>query len=269
MTDSTSASRPEVAAHNREAWDRLAHRRDRWTLPVEPERVAAARRGEWSIQLTNTLPVPREWFGQLDGARVLGLAASGGQQGPILAAAGARVTVLDNSPAQLEQDRLVAAREDLELRLEQGDMRDLSRFDDESFDLVVHPVSNCFVPDVLPVWREAYRVLAPGGRLLAGFLSPLWYMVGLDEEEARELRLRYPSPYSDLEHLPAEVLQAQIEKGEPLEFGHSLEQQIGGQLTAGFRLAGMYEDSDPSHPLATVSPGAIATLAFKPSTPTE
>ena len=255
----------DVAGHNRGAWDRLVRRGDRWTRPVEPEQIAAARRGKWSVQLTNTLPVPREWFGELSGARVLGLASGGGQQGPTLAAAGASVTVLDNSPAQLEQDRLVAEREGLRLRLEQGDMRDLSRFDEGSFEVVVHPVANCFVPDVRPVWREAFRVLAPGGRLLAGFLYPLWYMLGLEEDEARELRLRYPTPYSDLEHLPPEVLRAQLEKGEPLEFGHSLEDQLGGQLAAGFHLTAMYEDRDPEHPLSSVSPGAMATLAIKPT----
>ena len=90
------------------------------------------------------------------------LASGGGQQGPILAAAGADVTVFDNSPRQLEQDRYVADRDGLHLQTVEGDMRDLSCFPDESFDLIVHPVSNVFVPDVKPVWREAYRVLKPG-----------------------------------------------------------------------------------------------------------
>ncbi len=94
----------------------------------------------------------------------------------MLAAAGARVTVLDNSPRQLTQDRFVADREHLALQLVEGDMADLSQFASESFDLVFHPVSNCFVPDVRPIWREAFRVLRPGGRLVAGFLNPLVYL---------------------------------------------------------------------------------------------
>ena len=40
--------------------------------------------------------MPADWFGDLAGAPVLCLASGGGQQGPLLAAAGARVTVFDN-----------------------------------------------------------------------------------------------------------------------------------------------------------------------------
>src|SRR5580658_7124734 len=98
---------------------------------------------------------------------MLCLASGGGQQGPILAAAGANVTVFDNSPAQLAQDRLVAEREGLVIETVQGDMANLCVFKDARFDLIIHPVSNVFVPDVKPVWREAYRILKPGGALLS------------------------------------------------------------------------------------------------------
>jgi SAM-dependent methyltransferase len=74
---------------------------------------------------------------------------------------------------RLAQDRLVADREALTIESRQGDMAELSVFPDESFDLVFHPVSNVFVPDVKPVWREAYRVLRPGGTLLSGFMNPV------------------------------------------------------------------------------------------------
>src|SRR6185295_686017 len=97
----------------------------------------------------------------------------GGQQAPILAAAGAIVTTLDFSPKQLAQDRLVAERDGLTLTTVQGDMTDLSMFADESFDLDFHPVSNTYVPEIRPVWREAYRVLRCGGSLLAGFINPI------------------------------------------------------------------------------------------------
>ncbi len=59
-------------------------------------------------------------------------------------------------------------------------MRDLSAFADESFDLVFHPVSNLFVPEVRPVWNEAFRVLRRGGSLLAGFLNPAVYIFDLE-----------------------------------------------------------------------------------------
>ena len=143
-----------------------------WTIPVSPQQVADARSGQWEIYLTPTRPVPESWFPSLVETSVLCLASDGGQQGPILAAAGAEVTVYDNSPRQLEQDRNVAKANGLQLRTVEGDMRDLSVFSDEKFDLMIHPVSNTFVPEVKPVWREAYRVLRAGGYLL-GFVPML------------------------------------------------------------------------------------------------
>jgi len=128
---------------NREAWNEEVQKRNVWTRPVSPEVIADARMGRWSLLLTPTKPVPADWYPELRGAKVLCLASGGGQQGPILATAGADVTVLDNCPAQLEQDRMVAEREGLSIRLEQGDMRDLSRFEDGSFNLIFHPVSIC------------------------------------------------------------------------------------------------------------------------------
>src|SRR5487761_2529110 len=93
----------DIVAHNSAAWDRQVETGNIWTIPATPEAIAAARRGEWSVLLTETRPVPREWFPDLAGRDVLCLASGGGQQGPILAAAfaGARVTVFDNSPRQL------------------------------------------------------------------------------------------------------------------------------------------------------------------------
>src|SRR5687767_11224728 len=121
----------EVLDYNRHAWDRQVERGNRWTLPVGPEEVARARRGDWRIVLTPTKPVPADWFPPLSGLEVLCLASGGGQQGPILAAAGAKVTVYDNSPNQLAQDHLVADREALALETVRGDMADLHAFCDD------------------------------------------------------------------------------------------------------------------------------------------
>jgi SAM-dependent methyltransferase len=162
----------DILIYNRQAWDRQVGRGNPYTIPVSNEEIARARKGDWSISLTPTKPVPPDWFPPLGGVDVLCLASGGGQQGPILAAAGAKVTVFDNSPAQLAQDRLVADRDGLVIETVQGDMADLSVFPDARFDLIIHPVSNVFVPDVKPVWREAFRVLKPGGALLKGFMNP-------------------------------------------------------------------------------------------------
>ena len=124
----------EHRAYNRAAWDGYVERGNDWTVPVSPEVIAAARRGEWQLGLIENWLTPRDWFPEpLRGADILCLASGGGQQGPILAAAGANVTVFDNSPAQLAQDRLVAAREGLALCTVEGDMRDLSALADESY----------------------------------------------------------------------------------------------------------------------------------------
>ncbi len=256
----------DILAHNQTAWDReVAGGNNPWTRPVGPEVIAAARRGEWSVVLTEQQPVPRDWFPPLPGCEVLCLASGGGQQGPVLAAAGARVTLLDASAAQLAQDRLVAERESLPMRVEQGDMADLSRFADQAFDLVFHPVSNCFARDVMVVWREVARVLRPGGVLLAGFLNPDMFIFDLDAADRGELHAVNALPYSDLTHLPPDRLQQRVAAGETLEFSHTLTEQIGGQLAAGLVITGFYEDRHREFAPARLLPTYFATRAVKPS----
>lgn len=255
----------DVTAFNRQAWNRQVEGGNPWTIPVTSQQVAAARRGEWSLVLTPTIPVPRNWFpDDLTGKKILCLASGGGQQGPILAAAGAKVTVFDNSPAQLDQDRLVAERDGIEIETIQGDMANLSVFRDNSFDLIFHPVSNVFVPHVKPVWREAYRVLKPGGTMLSGFMNPLFYIFDFDVmENENRLEVRHKIPYSDVENLEPRRLQQFLKDGSPLEFGHSLDDQIGGQLEAGFLIAGFYEDSHPQEIISQYIACYIATRSIK------
>ena len=254
----------DVTGYNRRAWDEAVKDGSEWTVPVKPETIAAARQGQWQIRLTPTKSVPRAWFpADLTGVRVLCLAAGGGQQGPVLAAAGAAGIVFDNSPRQLAQGRKVARHESLHLITEQGDMTDLSRFSDNSFDLIVHPVSNMFVPAVRPVWQEAYRVLASGGELLAGFCNPAMYIFDAALADEGMLQVRHKLPYSDLTSLTPEERQVYVEALQPLEFGHTLEDQIGGQLDAGFVLLGFYEDIWPGQSLSEYMPHYIATRARK------
>lgn len=256
----------DVRDFNRRAWDGQVERGNEWTRPVTHEQIEAARRGIWSVLLTESKPAPREWFPEeMRGVEVLCLASGGGQQGPILAAAGARVTVFDNSPRQLDQDRMVARREYLDIRTIEGDMRDLSAFADESFDLIFHPVSNLFVPDVRAVWREAFRVLRRGGSMLAGFMNPAFYIFDLDLIEQHGLfEVRHRLPYSDAESLSEEDRARRLAADEPLEFSHTLTDQIGGQLDAGFLIAGLYEDSHQDFALTSYMTTYVATRALKP-----
>lgn len=230
-----------IRSHNRRAWDHLVEQDNEWTQPVSSEQIADARRGDWSIVLTPVKPVPSDWFpNTLVGAKVLCLAAGGGQQAPLLAAAGAKVSLLDNSPKQLAQDRFVADRDGLEIECVEGDMRDLSVFADESFDLVVHPCSNCFIPDLQPVWRECHRVLRPGASLLSGFMQPAVFLFDNDKYEKGVLEVRHTLPYSDTDSLSDK--ERATNAGAPLCFSHTLNSQIGGQIEAGLAITGFFED---------------------------
>ena len=254
----------DIRSYNREAWNReVEGGKSRWTQPVTPEIVAKARQGEFSILLTENIAVPHRWFPPLQGADVLCLASGGGQQGPVLAAAGANVTVFDNSPAQLKQDQLVAERESLSLRTLEGDAADLSILSDESFDLVFNPCSTVFMPDVRAVWTECARALRPGGILMTGSMNPVHYIFDLYKADEGILEVAHSIPYSDLTSIPQADLEEHIAKGFPVEFGHSLTDLLGGQCAAGFVITDMYEDYMLDSPLHNYHPSYIATRAVK------
>ncbi|HEX8604564.1 MAG TPA: class I SAM-dependent methyltransferase [Pseudoduganella sp.] len=257
----------DVFNHNRASWDHQAMQQCEWSQAVSAEEIAAARNGRWQVRLTPN-PLPAGWLDSVRGLHILCLASGGGQQAPVLAAAGAVVTVFDASDRQLAQDRMVAARDGLALDVVQGDMRDLSVFADASFDLVFHPISNLYVPDIRPVWRECFRVLRSGGRLLSSFYNPVVFVGDRDPAYAEQglIRPRFALPYSDIEHLDAQALADRQRRGEPLVFGHSLTAQISGQLEAGFVMTGFYEDHQP-HPRFLIDrylPTFLATRASKP-----
>ena len=253
----------DIRSYNKAAWNKQVEEGNRWTKAVDSETIARAHTGDFSVLLTENIPVPRRWFPPLRGADVLCLASGGGQQGPVLAAVGANVTVFDNSPAQLKQDQLVAEREALALRTVEGDAADLSMFADGSFDLVFNPCSTVFMAEVRAVWRECARVLRPGGILMTGSMNPVHYIFDLYRMDEGVLEVTHQIPYSDLTSLPKEDLDEQIEKGLPVEFGHSLTDLLGGQLDAGFVITDMYEDFMLESPLHKYHPSYIATRAVK------
>ena len=256
----------DILSHNREAWNRQSRNGSRWCEPVSPKTIEDARKGKWEVILTPTKTVPHSWFGELEGKDLLGLASGGGQQVPIFAAAGAIVTSFDNSDEQLAKDKAVADREGLAVKTVQGDMADLSAFPDNSFDLIFHPVSNVFAEDIRPVWKECFRVLRADGRLLSGFMNPAFFLFDHDDlESGGKLEVRYPVPFSDVKSLPEEKLKKIQDQGFAYEFGHSLEDQIGGQTKAGFLIQDMYEDywDDDWSPLNEYFPAYLATLARK------
>ncbi|MDR2482092.1 MAG: class I SAM-dependent methyltransferase, partial [Treponema sp.] len=230
-----------------------------WGIPISHEAYVQAQNGEWDVVLTAVKPVPKSWFPlPLQGKAVLGLAAGGGQQMPVFAAQGVRCTVLDYSDMQLANERLVAEREGYAIDIIKADMTRRLPFADACFDLVFHPVSNCYVEDVFHVWNECYRVLKPGGVLLAGMDNGVNFLF----EDI------YKGPLTVVNRLPFNPLKdrrlyEKLDKdADGIQFSHTLEEQIGGQLQAGFTLTALYEDSDKDGLLREFNiPQYIATRA--------
>ena len=133
--------------HNRRAWDAMVRQKQRFARPARDEDFETSMRDL----------DPCGWLGEVRGKKLLCLAAGGGRQGPIYAAAGAEVTVVDISGAQLELDRDVAAERKLDLRTVQTSMDDLSMFRTAEFELIIQPVSTCYVPNLAPVYAEVAR----------------------------------------------------------------------------------------------------------------
>ncbi|WP_121610753.1 class I SAM-dependent methyltransferase [Mesobacillus foraminis] len=254
-----------IAQHNRKAWDKKVDESAVYTRAVSKEMIQKSRNGEWEITVTTGKPVPRNWFpNSLKGKKILCLASGGGQQGPVLAAAGATVTVTDLSKKQLEKDEFVANRDGLTLNTVQGDMTDLSVFDDEVFDIVVHPVANLFVENISPVWKEASRVLKNKGILISGFANPLLFIFDDEEDRKGNLVVKNSIPSSSFDHLTEDEIREYINAKHTIEFGHTLEDQIQGQVDAGFVIAGLYEDDfGGSRPLDKYIKSFIATKAVK------
>lgn len=249
----------DIVKHNKLAWDNYVDKNDRWTIPVSEQELENAKNGNWNIVLTPKESVPHNWFPDLEGLKILGLTSGGGQQGPILATLGADVTIFDNSERQLQQDKTLSDKFDLDIKTVQGDMKDLSVFESNSFNLIFNPCSILFVDNVLPVWKECFRVLKPNGILMTGLINPISFQ--LDEES---LKLIYKQPFSDLHSLPTEKLEKLKKNNEALVFGHSLTDQISGQLDVGFSLTNMYEDNwGGENRMDEFFPAFIATRAVK------
>ena len=243
---------------NAQTIDRWIDEGWQWGRPIGSAQFAAAKRGDWEVLLSPTKPVPHSWFGELAGKKVLGLASGGGQQMPIFAALGAECTVLDYSEKQLESERAVAAREGYGIRVIRADMTLPLPFEDGEFGLVFHPVSNVYVRRVRPIWRECFRVLRRGGALLSGLDNGLNFVFDADERT-----LINSLPFDPLDN--PEYMRQLRETDDGVQFSHTLDEQIGGQLEAGFVLTALYEDTNGEGRLHEMNiPTFIAARAVKP-----
>lgn len=249
--------------YNRSAWNSQVEFGNRSTIPVGSKIIDDARKGIVAVHLTEQKVVPLEWFPPFKGLNVLCLACGGGQQAPIFAAGGANVTVVDTSPNQLDRDREVAEHEGLSLTIITGDMGDLSMLGNASFDLVFNPLSTQYRHKVRPVWAETFRVLRGGGILLTGVVNPVHYIFDLQAQEEGVLEIAHRIPYSDITELSDREFEHHVQGGEPLEFGHSLTDLVGGLLEAGFSICGFYEDSFADSPLSIYLQTQIAIRALR------
>lgn len=228
-----------------------------WGRPISHELYEKAKNNDWHVVLTPRKPVPKEWFCEMKNAKILGLASGGGQQMPIFSALGAHCTVIDYSEKQLQSEKEVAERENYKIEIVRADITKPLPFVNESFDLIFHPVSNCYIENILPIWQECHRVLKKNGILLAGFDNSFNYL--FDEDETT---LAYKLPFNPLKD--QELYQRSLEKDWGIQFSHTIEEQIGGQLKAGFVLTDIYQDTNNQGKLYEFNvPTFYATRAVK------
>ena len=236
------APRGAVEARNRQAYDRMVQTKHFLTQPVSTE------------ELANPLATldAKGWLGgNIRGWNVLCLAAGGGRQGPLYCAAGANVTVLDISPGMLQLDRQVSAQLGLNYKIIQGDMAELSMFQDDEFDLVAHPVSTCYVPDIEPVFAEIARVLRPGGLYVSQHKQPMNLQASLELVQGRYV-IETP-----VDHAAKSLSIGQsslLREPETVEFAHSLDAILGGICRTGMSIEAI---SEPDHANLDSEPGTM------------
>lgn len=155
--------------------DNLVENSVGWSASASKEQLQAARAGKLKLRFFDR-DVPEEWLRDIKGKKVLCLAGAGGLQAPLLACAGAEVTVIDISDKMLDKDREIARNENLQIEIVKGNICDLSMFDDSQFDLILNPPSLMYIPDLSVVFRECYRVLAKRGIFIMMAPNPINYV---------------------------------------------------------------------------------------------
>lgn len=220
---------------NSEVVDKWCKKGWKWGQMIDHATYIRALAGDYALFLTPTKPVPKSWFKDIRGAKVLGLASGGGQQMPILSALGARCTLLDYSLVQCQSDQIVAEREGYDIEIIRADMTRPLPFADETFDMIINPVSNCYIKEIDPVFKECYRILKEGGELIGG------YGMGIVEAYDDDDVLRYKLPFDPIAY--PEHKKACVDNDWGMNFSHSVGEQINGQLKAGFKISEVYDDT--------------------------
>lgn len=241
----------ELARFNQERWEALVAAGIEYGRPLLNLDKATAR--AWTAEQSL---LPDEAIDALAGQEVLVLAGGGGQQSAALSLLGARVTVLDLTEAQLAGDRLAAQHYGYDARIEQGDMRDLSRFESNAFDFVWQPYAINFVPDYRPVFDGVARVLRPGGAYRLDFANP--FAGGAWEDSWTERGYAISKPYRDRSELTDIDAHWDVAGADgvsrkvlgPREFQHALGPLLTYLARLGFVLQGLWERPDNGDPEA-------------------
>ena len=219
---------------NRRAWDRLVSRKSRFAKAAEDDEF---------IDPLKTVDGRLGWLaGGIAGKKLLCLAAGGGRQSALYAAAGAEVTVVDISPKMLEIDREVAAERRLNIRTIEASMDNLSMIENGTFEIVIQPVSTCYVPHILPVFCEVARVIKSGGIYISQHKTPISLQADVEGKRGSyELHEKYYQ--NNLEPLPA-VSGSRLREEGTAEFLHRWEEIVGGMCRCGFQIDDLIE---PNH----------------------
>ncbi len=236
--------RPQILSHNKHAWNERVAQQETFTRPAAEE--------DFKDPLSRL--DPKGWLGVVEGKRVLCLGAGGGKHGPLFAKAGAKVTVVDISPAQLQLDQQLARRYGLSVKTVEGSIDDLSPLYGEQFDVAVQPVSSCYIPDVEVMYREVAKLLLPGGVYVSQHKSPTSLQAKIEPGPAG---YELVAPYYLGTSLP-QVENSRLREAGTLEFLHRLEQLIGGLCRAGFQIEDLVE---PRHDKLAAEPGSFAHRA--------
>ena len=211
--------------------DSLAANGVNWSACASKAQLQAARDGKLKLQFFDR-DVPTEWIKDIKGKKVLCLAGAGGLQAPLLACAGAEVTVIDISDKMLDKDREIAKKEDLQIDIVKGNMCDLSMFQDNCFDYIINPPSLMYVPDVRVVFRECYRVLKRGGVFIMMAPNPINYVCDyIDDENGGYYKALHRMPFYSKDY----------DDSDWIEYGHTMEDYLGGLIECGFLINGYME----------------------------
>jgi SAM-dependent methyltransferase len=232
----------EITRYNIERWKALVDADALYTRPALNLDPASARERV----------DPEGRMGSVAGKEVLCLACGGGQQSAAFALLGASVTVFDLSEDQLRRDQEAAAHHGVNVRIRQGDMRDLSCFGEVAFDIVYHAYSLGFVPDARAVFRQVARVLRAGGLYHFHCANPFY--AGLSEKDwnGKGYTLRHPYVEgAELTYEDQDWVYDRSKSDAPIpsarEYCHTLSTLIGGLVEQGFVVLHVsdYSDFDP------------------------